>query len=107
MTDYTQSYWSRVQKTDTCWLWTGTVSLLGYGMFHAGGLHFGAHRLALLLAGTLIPDGYEVDHLCQVKHCVRPDHLDAVTHSENIRRAHNRGNFDRKRPLDNPLMTEL
>ncbi len=33
-----------------------------------------------------IPEGLELDHLCRVRHCVNPDHLEAVTHRENIRR---------------------
>jgi hypothetical protein len=65
-----------------CWLWSGHVSSTGYGYFryetsyHA---HIAAHRL---FKGP-IPEGYHIDHLCRVRHCVNPDHLEAVTPSQN------------------------
>lgn len=46
-----------------------------------------AHRVAYELVVGPIPEGLEIDHLCRTRSCVRPDHLDPVTHAENCRRA--------------------
>ena len=74
------------EPTSGCWLWTGSVSLWGYGQFAVGRRTASAHRVAWEIFRGLIPDGYEVDHLCRTKICVNPDHLEPVTHAENIRR---------------------
>lgn len=80
---YEEAFWSNVNKTDGCWLWTATVSSgTGYGWFRRRG----AHRVAYELAVGPIPDGLVIDHLCRVKLCVRPDHLEPVTNRENVLR---------------------
>lgn len=69
-------FWARVQMTDECWLWTsaGRVSH-GYGYFKAGGRQYHAHRFAWMLTRGPIPEGAFVCHSCDVRACVRPDHL--------------------------------
>ena len=76
-----------------CWLWSGCTTRRGYGMIAvkaAGRKPFGtgAHRVYFIAAGREIPDGLVLDHLCMVKACVNPDHLEPVTAGENISRAH-------------------
>lgn len=66
-----------------CWLWTAKIGRNGYGRYAEAEL---AHRVAYELWKGPIPAGLEIDHLCMVKHCVNPDHLEAVTHAENLRR---------------------
>ena len=66
-----------------CWEWTGHCSSNGYGRFDVGGVPEYAHRVAVILDGRKIPDGMQVDHLCRSKSCVRPDHLQVVSPSEN------------------------
>ncbi len=70
-----------------CWLWLGAINRNGYGRF-SNGAHgmLMAHRVSLLLVGRERPDGMEVDHKCRVRCCVNPDHLEYVTHAENLRR---------------------
>jgi len=51
------------------------------------GRYIDAHRLSYRLHKGEIPQGLELDHLCKAKSCVNPDHLEAVTHKENMRRA--------------------
>lgn len=76
-----------------CHVWTGARSSpLPYGTFHAGGRMLYAHQYALLRVGIEIPQGMEPDHLCEVHYCVRREHLEVVTHAENMRRR-----FERER----------
>lgn len=70
--------------SDGCWLWTAKVSKGGYGV--VSGKSLLAHRVSYETYKGLIPDGLVVDHLCRVTHCVNPDHLEAVTQKENLRR---------------------
>lgn len=69
-----------------CWVWTGALTRKGYGHFSVNSGYFGAHRFAYLHYRGLIPPGMVLDHLCRVRHCVNPDHLEPVTSAENTRR---------------------
>jgi len=84
-----ETFWARVEKTDTCWLWTAHKHRAGYGVFRFNGKTWLAHRLAYELVIGPIPDGLGLDHLCRVRKCVNPDHLEPVTQAENMRRATN------------------
>jgi len=65
-----------------CWLWHGQIGDSGYGRFR----HTMAHRFSYEQFNGPIPEGYEPDHLCRVRRCVNPEHLEAVTHRENVLR---------------------
>ncbi len=70
-----------------CWLWFGTTTHNGYGQFGVGRKTKRAHHVALrLYRGKTLPSGMVTDHLCRVRECVNPDHLEFVTPGENIRR---------------------
>ena len=86
-TDY-QYFASRINKTDTCWLWTSNLSQKGYGRFMRKNNRMKAHRWAYEHFIGPIPEGLTIDHLCKVKSCVNPKHLEAVTNEENIMRYH-------------------
>lgn len=90
-------------RQDGCWEWTGSQwGLPGYkygqvrtwnpslqGRSRAGKKT--AHRFVYeVVNGVTVPDGEDVDHLCGFKLCVNPDHLEAVTHRENMIRMHRR-----------------
>lgn len=79
-------FWALVQKTDACWLWRGHTTPGDYGRFWTGGRHIVAHRWAYEQVVGPIPSGLFLDHLCRTRLCVRPDHLEPVTHQENMRR---------------------
>lgn len=80
-------FWRFVEQTPTCWLWRGAIVGRGYGQFGTGGTgRAAAHRFAYELLVGPIPAGLTIDHLCRVKRCVNPAHLEPVTNAENIRR---------------------
>lgn len=70
-----------------CWLWMGGCNHDGYGNFGVDGRTESSHRIAYLFEKGVIPVGLELDHKCRIKSCCNPDHLEPVTHHENIRRA--------------------
>lgn len=81
---------SYVERTSGgCWLWTGSLSADGYGvMLRRGpGRSNYAHRFAYETFVGPVPEGLELDHLCRVRACVNVEHLEAVTHVENLKRA--------------------
>ena len=80
-----ERFWPKVQKTETCWLWTGALKSGGYGQFFAEKYAL-AHRVAYELVVGPIPEGLTLDHLCRVHNCVNPAHLEPVTNGENLRR---------------------
>lgn len=75
---------------DGCWEWQGSRISSGYGEIRADGVYLYVHRLAYEHFVGPIPEGHVPDHLCQNPPCWRPDHLEAVTHAENIRRGFER-----------------
>lgn len=82
-----QRFWEKVDKSGDCWLWTASVTAMGYGQFRVSTTervlaHVYAYRQ---LAGGAW-GGLKLDHLCRVKRCVNPDHLEPVTQKENVLR---------------------
>lgn len=73
-----------------CWAWMGSLNKSGYGSITIGGWTRNAHRVSYELACGPVPDGLDLDHLCRVRCCINPDHLEPVTRRENLRRG--RGN---------------
>lgn len=82
-------FWAKVAMlTDGCWTWMGAIGSHGYGSFWLGRKDWTlAHRYSYERLVGPVPDGYELDHLCRNRECVRPDHLEPVTGAENKRRA--------------------
>jgi hypothetical protein len=80
-----QHVWAKVVVTDTCWLWTGCQNKAGYGVVGYQGKTYLVHRL--VYQHLIGPIQESLDHLCRVKTCVRPDHLEDVTLGENRLRA--------------------
>jgi hypothetical protein len=74
----------KTARNDNCWLWTGEVLRNGYGRATCNGHRYLAHRLAYTEFVGLINPGYVVDHLCNVKNCVNPNHLRCCTQRENL-----------------------
>lgn len=81
-----ERFWAKVEKTEACWLWTAVLNSAGYGRFYSQGRMALAHRISYLAHRGSIPPGLQLDHLCRVRSCVNPDHLEPVTQRENILR---------------------
>ena len=82
-------FWSKVYMTATCWLWLGAINSHGYGqMFKSKNtgkaIKYEAHRFSYESFKGPIPDDLELDHLCRVPCCINPEHLEPVTHRENM-----------------------
>ncbi len=69
-----------------CWIWTASRTRLGYGQVWWDNRMVEAHQVVYRLLVGEVPNGLELDHLCGVRSCVNPDHLEPVTHQENCRR---------------------
>lgn len=78
-------FWSKVEKTNSCWNWTGSKKK-GYGSIYVKPKEFLTHRLSYMILVSGIPDGMTIDHLCRNRACLNPKHLEMVTLKENILR---------------------
>ena len=82
--------WERVQrkvvKQGDCWIYTGKIDPQGYGGYVWTGEYYITHRIAYQSLVGDIADGLEIDHLCRVRACCNPSHLEAVPHQVNLMR---------------------
>lgn len=69
-----------------CWNWTAAKSHFGYGNIFVSGRGMYAHRVSYQLFKGPIPEGLSLDHLCRNPSCLNPEHLEPVTHKENMKR---------------------
>ena len=69
-----------------CWCWQASRNRKGYGQYSIKGRPVLAHRWAYEQLRGPIPDGMHIDHLCRVRHCVNPEHMEPVTPAENFHR---------------------
>lgn len=80
----TDRFWAQVEAMPSgCWLWRGCINRGGYGVYS----HNRAHRLAFQFFVGEIPPGLDLDHVCRVRNCINPTHLEPVTRRENISRS--------------------
>lgn len=86
-----ERFWKRVEKTDGCWLWTGSKAGGRDGRYgtirETGPSRKSAytHRYSYELHHGPIPDGHVVMHTCDVPACVNPDHLLLGTQGDNVK----------------------
>lgn len=85
MTGLTPAFIAKTRETN-CTVWIGSTNNKGYGLISVNGKAELAHRIAYEAEYGPIPEGMVIDHLCRVRNCVNPMHLEAVTSAENGRR---------------------
>ena len=79
--------WDKVVISESgCWIRTEGLTDKGYAKLYHDGKRHRAHRLYYTLLAGPIPEGLVLDHLCRVRNCVNPDHLEPVTQLVNVRR---------------------
>lgn len=88
--DIHNRFWSKVNKTNRCWIWKAQINTAGYGIFWFNGKNTRAHRYAFETVRKEIPMGLQLDHLCRNRACVNPYHLEPVTQSVNSSRGRGR-----------------
>lgn len=87
-----ERFLGHVEITTDCWLWRGARNTKGYGLSSKEGKNRMAHRVSYQIYKGDLPQGMQIDHLCRVRSCVNPEHLEAVSCKENnyrSYRAHN------------------
>lgn len=91
-----ERFLAKVNKTDTCWLWTASVrGSSGYGAFRIGRKIYSAHRVSYKLFKGEIPIGLLVCHACDNRMCVNPEHLFLGTYSDNMKDCSKKGRINR------------
>lgn len=87
-----ETFWKHVDRSggdNACWPWTSWMNSKGYGKFKLCGWHSSAHRIAYAVTHGEIPEGYDIDHICNNRACCNPSHLQAISHRENVLRSEN------------------
>lgn len=79
-----ERFFQKVNKTNSCWLWTGALNSRGYGSMGVAGKAISAHRLSYTWFKGEIPEGMIVCHSCDVPSCVNPDHLWVGSYADNM-----------------------
>lgn len=79
---FEQRFEANIYRTVDCWIWTGR-SIRGYGAIVRDGKNVMAHRIAFEMQNGSIPSGFQVDHVCRSRSCVRPSHLRLATNKQN------------------------
>lgn len=105
LTEEQKKFLSKVIKDENgCWIWKSSKNkTTGYGMAVSNRKMFIAHRLSYTLFRGAIPIGLVVHHVCHIKLCVNPDHLEAITQKENLSQSD--GLFSNSRSAHNSKKT--
>lgn len=86
--DLPRRFAAKISLDDSgCWIFTGATTSKGYGSIGRAGRVVSTHRFAYELLVGPISAGMQLDHLCRVRACCNPAHLEPVTAGENVRRA--------------------
>lgn len=79
-----ERFMAKVEKTESCWVWTARKTCQGYGRISVGNVNKLAHRVAFELFAGDVPNGLHVLHSCDNPSCVNPSHLWLGTNNDNV-----------------------
>lgn len=99
-------FWTKVNKTETCWLWTAGKTSDGYGSFKIGKRSVRSHRFSFELVNGPIPKGMLICHRCDVPSCIRPEHLFIGSNAENHQDRNKKGRQARGSKSGRAILTE-
>jgi hypothetical protein len=93
-----ENFWKKVNKTESCWIWTGAKNKKGYGSFGVqANKTMSAHRFAWRWAYGEVPDNMQILHRCDNPSCVNPNHLFLGTNLDNVLDRENKGRGNQPR----------
>ena len=101
-----ERFWSKVDKSSNCWVWTASFRSGDYGQFRVEGKIQLAHRVSYVIEHGSIPDGLCVCHTCDNPSCVKPKHLFLGTRNDNNQDAIRKGRNARGRMVPQAKLTE-
>ena len=104
--DPADRFFAKVDKSESCWDWTGSKTTPGYGNFWDGSRHTGAHRFSWKLHFGEIPEGLLVLHRCDRPLCVNPEHLFLGTPRDNALDMLSKGRHAAQTGTHNPVCGE-
>lgn len=84
-----ERFYKKIEKTESCWLWTGASRY--YGNFWDGLKYVNAHRFSYKINKGTIPKGMVVMHTCDTPLCVNPEHLKLGTQKDNLQDMYSKG----------------
>lgn len=103
---YTDNFWRKVDKSGECWIWLGARQRRGYGSASKQRRNVPAHRVAYEMAFGPFRADLEICHRCDNPSCVRPSHLFAGTHLDNMRDCFAKGRHSVAAGTANPVRGE-
>lgn len=92
-----KDFWTYVTTGSGCWVWHGSMTNKGYGVYQSNRVRRTAHRIAFETFYGPIPGRLVIDHLCRNRACVNPLHLEPVTAGENTLRGYGTGGINARK----------